>query len=82
MKRYHLTCSQIFYGQKDAKTYYNVPARHVWDKMRFMCNHFAAKTVFVYSAYEHVAHNKYIGSYSAKYDNFKSSAGLSKYYQF
>lgn len=72
----------MFYGQKDAKTYYNVPARLIWKQFEYMCNKFNASTVFVYQANDHVARNDYVGAYSAKYQNFRSASGVSKNFQF
>lgn len=72
IKKYHLTGSQNFYGVKDAYTYYNVPARKVWNGLRYMCNEFGLKNVFVYDASGSIGKNIYIGSYSLKYDNFRT----------
>ena len=66
MKRYNLTGTQNFYGQKDAKTYYNVKAQAVWNGFEYMCETFNLPTIFVYDA----ANNAYVGSYSRKYKNF------------
>ena len=74
METYHLTCSQLFYGQKDAKTYYNVPAAKVWAGMRYMAENFNAATVFVYLKQKNtpIGQNMFIGTFSRKYDNFRT----------
>ena len=84
MDYYHLTCSQNFYGQKDAKTYYSVPARKVWAGLRFMVVHFNVEVIFVYRKEKNtvIGKNTYVGSYSKKYDNFRTSGGLFKTFNF
>lgn len=72
---YHLTGSQNFYGQKDKKTYYSVPAAKVWNGMRFMVKEFNLKAIFVYEK-GIIGKNVFVGTYSAKYDNFRTASGV------
>lgn len=83
MAGYHLTGSQLFYGQKDVKTYYNVSARKVWAGLRYMAQNFNLQTIFVYSAAGSIGANDFIGTYSKKYDNFREkNGGLSSNFKF
>lgn len=65
-RKYNVTGSQNFYGQKDPKTYYNVPAQKMWSCFTWMANNFNLPVLFVYDAND----NTYLGSYSHKYQNF------------
>lgn len=65
MKRYNVTGTQNFYGQRDAKTYYNVHAHKMWNCFQYMTVTFNLPILFIYDT-----KNNYIGSYSAKYKNF------------
>lgn len=71
---YHLTCSQNFYGQKDAKVYYYVPAYKVWAGLLFMVQYYKVPAVFVYLGEKgkSIGQNEYIGVFSAKYGNFRT----------
>jgi hypothetical protein len=68
MRRYNITGSQNFYGMKDAKTYYNVPANKVWNAFEYMSREFNLPALFVYDAND----NEFIGTYSTKYNNFRT----------
>lgn len=72
---YNLTGSQNFYGQKDVKTYYSVPGAKVWNGIRFMAQEFNLKAIFVYEK-GIIGKNVFVGTYSAKYDNFRTASGM------
>jgi hypothetical protein len=71
-KKYHLTLTQGGWF-KDKKTYYNVPGQKVWNGLRYMSSNFQAPVVFVYASDHYpIGKNQFIGTYSAKYDNFRT----------
>jgi uncharacterized membrane protein len=85
MKAYRLTGTQNFYGSKQPYTYYKVKPVDVWAKARYMAKEFNLPAVFVYEMDTRKGSgvNNYIGSYSAKYDNFRTPNGqLHKTYNF
>jgi len=77
MSYYNLTGTQNFYGQRDVKTYYNVPAHKVWKGLEYMAENFNLPAVFVYKKIHGVRLEDcpFVGTYSRKYKNFRTSDG-------
>lgn len=75
MNFYHITGSQKFYGQKDAITYYSVPANKVEAGCIYLCNTHNLSHIFIYLKQKNkpIGKNQFIATYTAKYKNFRTT---------
>jgi len=75
--KYNLTGNRNFYGIQEPITYYDVKQSDVQAKCQYMAETYKLPTVLTYPRNKDKT-TTYVGSYSAKYKNFRINGSLYK----